>query len=60
MGLNWNMTDFTEDYFELQLTFNQPDFVASTPEEDYLIVNIVAAEWFIDKTDFLPLESTTL
>ena len=24
MGLSWNMTVFTADYFELQLKFNQP------------------------------------
>ena len=54
------MTDFTENYFDLQLTFNQPQFIASTRDDDLIRVEIKTAEWFVDKVDFLPLDDTTL
>ena len=54
------MTEFTAEYFELQLTFNSPQFIASTSEDDFLIVEIKKEEWFIDSENKLPLDRQSM
>ena len=53
------MTQFTADYFELQLKFNSPQIIASTSEDDFLIVEIRKEEWFTDSENKLPLDRTS-
>lgn len=60
MGVKWNMTSFTENYFELELKFNKPELIASTNEKDYIVVTINSAEWLTDSTHFLPVDNSTL
>ena len=56
MGFTWNMTKFTDEYFELQVKFNQPKLFARSNEDDILVVKILNETWFVDKQSFLFLD----
>ena len=60
LGFSWNVTEFISDRMDIQLYFENPMYVASTPEDDYLQIEILAPEWFLDQEFHLPLSNSTI
>lgn len=59
LRFSWRLVTFEPDYLEIQLDFEQPIFVASTPEPDLIQVDFLVPSLFVDQETKLPLSVQT-
>ena len=60
LRFTWNLTQFNSTELNIQLEFEHPKYVSSTPESDFIFVEILAPEWFVDQERHMPLSNQTL